>query len=143
MLDLGPEGADGERGTGLVDALQFAVADDLGIGIVLLQRAEQREEGLLLGRGAGVGSAATFVEASLVADADGVGIVVAGVGADHLLGTAEVQLSVAGDVVVIAAALPAAGLVHLVEHPQRQVLVWAARRAMDDNQIYSSHFVCF
>ena len=76
MLDLGPEGADGERGTGLVDALQFAVADDLGIGIVLLQGAEQREEGLLLGRGAGVGSAATFVEASLVADADGVGIVV-------------------------------------------------------------------
>ena len=66
-----------------MDALQFAVADNLGIGIVLLQGAEQREEGLLLGRGAGVGGTATFVEASLVADADGVGIVVAGVGADH------------------------------------------------------------
>jgi len=143
LFDLGPEGADGERGTGLVDALQFAVADDLGIGIVLLQGAEQPEEGLLLGRGAGVGGAATVVETSLVADADGVGIVVSGVGADHLLGTAEVQLSVAGDVVVIAAALPAAGLVHLVEHPQRQVLVGAARRAVNDNQVYSSHFVCF
>ena len=143
LFDLGSEGADGEGGTGLVDALQFAVADDLGIGIVLLQGAEQREEGLLLGRGAGVGGAATFVEASLVADADGVGVVVAGVGADHLLGTAEMQLSVAGDVVVVAAALPAAGLVHLVEHLQRQVLVRSARRAVNDNQIYFSHFVCF
>ena len=140
LFDLGSEGADGEGWTGLVDALQFTVADDLGIGIVLLQRTEQRVEGELLGRRAGVGGAAPLVEATLVADADGVGIVVAGVGADHLLGTAEMQLSVAGDVVVIAAALPAAGLVHLVEHPQRQVLVGSARRAMDDNQIYSSHF---
>ena len=143
LLDLGPEGADGEGGTGLVDTLQFAVADNLGIGIVLLQGAEQREEGLLLGRGAGVGGAAFLVETALVTDADGMGIVVAGVGTDHLLGTAEMQLSVAGDVVVIAAALPAACLVHLVEHPQRQVLVRSARRAMNDNQIYFSHFVCF
>ena len=104
MFDLGPDRADGEGWTGLVDALQFAMTDDLGIGIVLLQGAEQREEGLLLGWGAGVGGAATFVEASLVADADGVGIIVAGVGADHLLGTAEVQLSVAGDVVVVPGA---------------------------------------
>jgi hypothetical protein len=29
--------------------------------------------------------------------------------------------------------------VHLVEHPQRQVLVGAARRAVNDNQVYSSH----
>ena len=50
------------------------------------------------------------------------------------------QLSVAGDVVVVAAAFPAAGLVHLVEHPQRQVLVRSARRAVNDNQVYSSHF---
>ena len=66
-----------------MDAFEFAMADDLGIGIVLLQRAEQREEGLLLGRSAGVGGAATVVEASLVTDAYGVGVVVAGVGTDH------------------------------------------------------------
>lgn len=58
-----------------------------------------------------------LVETALVADADGVGVVVAGMGADHLFGAAEVQLSVAGDVVVVAAAFPAFGLVHLVEHP--------------------------
>lgn len=100
-----------------MDALKLTVADDLGIGIVLLQGAEQREEGLFLGRGAGVGGAAFLVEATLVADADGVGVVVAGVSPDHLFGAAEVQLSVAGDVVVVAAAFPAFGLVHLVEHP--------------------------
>ena len=67
------------------------------------------------------------------------GIVVPGVGADHLFGAAEMQLSVTGDVVVVAAAFPAFGLVHLVEHPQCQVLVGAARRAVNDNQINSTH----
>jgi hypothetical protein len=37
LFDLGSEGADGEGGTGLVDAFEFAVADNLSIGIVLLQ----------------------------------------------------------------------------------------------------------
>ena len=100
-----------------MDALQFAVTDNLGIGIVLLQGAEQREEGLFLGGCAGVGSAAFLVKATLVADADGVGVIEAGVCHDHLFGAAEVQLSFAGDVVVVAAAFPAFGLMHLVEHP--------------------------
>jgi hypothetical protein len=91
--------------------------DNLGIGIVLFQRDKQRVEGELLSRGAGVGGTAFLIEATLIADANGVGIIVAGMGADHLLGTTEVQLSIAGDVVVVAAALPATGLVHLVEHP--------------------------
>ena len=134
------EGADGERGTGFVDALEFAVADNLGIGIVLFQRDKQRVEGELLSRGAGVGGTAFLVEASLVAYADGVGVVVAGVGADHLLGTAEVQLAIAGNVVVVAAALPATGLVHLVELLQRNVLVRSRGSAVNHNQIYSSHF---
>ena len=114
---MGSDGAHGEGGTGLVDALELTVADDLGIGIVLLQRTEQREEGLFLSRGAGIGSLAMGIEATLVADTDGVGVVVAGVGTDHLLGATEVELSVAGDVVVVAAALPAASLMHVVEHP--------------------------
>jgi hypothetical protein len=67
-------------------------------------------------------------------------VVVAGMGSDHLFGATEVQLAVAGDVVVIAAALPAAGLVHLVEHPQRNMLIRSTRRAMNYNQVYSSHF---
>ena len=133
LFDLGSEGADGEGWTGLVDALQFTVADDLGIGIVLLQRTEQRVEGELLSRCTGVSGAALLIEATLVADADGVGVVVAGVCADHLLGTAEVQLSVAGDVVVVAAALPAFGFVHLVEPFQRNMLVRPRGRAVNND----------
>ena len=133
LFHLGSEFAHGEGWAGLVDALELAVADDLGIGIIHLQRVEQREEGLLLGQGAGVGSTAFLIETTLVAHSDRVGIVVAGVGADHRLGATEVQLSVAGDVVVIAAALPAAGLVHLVEHLQRYMLVGSARRTMNDD----------
>ena len=87
------------------------MTEDLGIGVVLFQGTEQMPEGCLLGRGTGVGGATFLVEASLVADAEGVGVVMAGVSTDHLLGTAKVQLSVAGDVVVIAAAFPATGLV--------------------------------
>ena len=114
-------------------ALEFAMANDLGIGIVHLQRVEQRKEGSLLGRGTRVGSTALFVETTLVADADRVGIVVSGMGSDHLFWAAEVQLAVAGDVVVIAAALPATGLVHLVEHLQRYMLIGSARRAVNDD----------
>ena len=98
-----------------MDTLELTMSDNLGIRIVLFQRDEQRVEGEFLGRCAGVGGVAFLIETALVADADGVGIIMPGVGTDHLLRTAEVQLSVAGDVVVVAAALPATGLVHLVE----------------------------
>ena len=115
LLYLLSDGANGERGAGLVDTLELTMSDNLGIRIVLFQRDEQCVESELLGRCAGVGGAALLIETTLVADADGVGVVVAGVCADHLLGTAEVQLSVAGDVVMVAAALPATCLVHLVK----------------------------
>ena len=122
-----------------MDALELIMADNLGIGIVLFQRDKQRVESELLGWGAGVGGAAFLIETALVADADGVGIIMPGVGADHLFRTAEVQLSVAGDVVMVAAALPATGLVHLVEPFQRNMLVRSRCRAVNDYQIYSSH----
>ena len=128
-----------EAGTVLVDAFEFAVAYDLGIGVVDLQRAEQGDEGGTLGWGTGVGSTATVVETTLVADADGVGVVMAGMGADHLLGTAEMELAVTGDVVVVAAAVPAFGTVHLVEHLEGEVLVRAGGRAVNHNQINSTH----
>ena len=116
-----------------MDTFEFAMADDLGIGIVHLQRVEQREESLLLGQGSSVGSTALLVETTFVADTDRVGIIMAGVGSDHRLGATKMQLSVAGDIVVIAAALPAAGLVHLVEHLQRYMLIGSARRAVNYN----------
>ena len=123
-----------------MDAFEFAVAYDLGIWVVDLQRAEQGDEGGTLGWGSGVGGTAFLVETTLVADANGVGIVVAGMGTDHLFGATEVELAVAGDVVVVAAALPAFGTMHLVEHLKGEVLVRAGGRAVNHDQINSSHF---
>ena len=115
------------------------MADNLSIGIVLFQRDKQRVESELLGWCPGVVGTSLLIETALVADADGVGIIMPGVGTDHLLRTAEVQLSVAGDVVMVAAALPAFGFVHLVEPFQRNMLVRSRCRAVNDYQIYSSH----
>ena len=130
----------GEAGAGFVDALQFAMSHDLGIGVIDLQGSEQGDEGCTLGRGASVFSTAFLVETTLVADSDGVGIVVSGMGSDHLLGAAEVELTITRNIIVVATTVPAFGTVHIVEHLKRQVLVRAARRTVNYNQIYSSHF---
>ena len=122
-----------------MDTFEFTVADDFGIGVIEFQRAEQGDEGCTLGRGTGVGSTTTVIETALVTDADRVGVVMPGVSADHLFRAALMELAITGNVVVVAAAFPAFGLVHLVEHPQCQVLVRAARRAVNYNKIYSSH----
>ena len=44
-----------------MDASEFAVAHDLGMGVVDLQGAEQGDEGSALLEGTGVGSAPLFV----------------------------------------------------------------------------------
>ena len=51
----------GETGTVFVDAFEFAVAHDLGMGIVHLQGAEQGNEGSALLGGAGVGRTSMLV----------------------------------------------------------------------------------
>ena len=122
-----------------MDAFEFTMSDDLGIGVIDLQTSEQGDEGSTLGRSTGVFCTATVIETTLVADANGVGIVMPGVSADHLFRPTEVQLSVAGDIIVVATAFPAFGAVYVVEQLKRQMLVRAARRAVNYNQIYSSH----
>ena len=49
------------------------------------------------------------------------------------------HLAVAGDVVVVAAALPPLSLVTGIQRLEREVTVAARRTAVNDNQIYSSH----
>ena len=51
----------GEAGTIFVDAFEFAVAHDFGMGIVDLQGAEQGDEGSTLLGGTGVGRAPMLV----------------------------------------------------------------------------------
>ena len=129
-----------EAGTVLLDPGKVTMAKDLGIGIVNLQGAEQCHEGVLLGRGTGVGGLAIGIETSLIADADTVGVVATGVGTNHLLGAALVQLAVLGDVVMVARGLKAPTLVACLEVLGRKVLGDFRGGAMDNNQVYSSHF---
>ena len=124
-----------------MDAFELAVAEDLSIGIIELEGAEQSDEGGTLGRSTGVCSTTFLVETSLVTDTNRVGIVVAGMGADHLLRAALMKLAVTSDVVVVAAAVPAFGPVHLVEKLERYMLVRAACRTMNDYKINTTHDV--
>jgi hypothetical protein len=116
------------------------MAKDAGIGVVDLQSTKQGDEGSFLGRGSGVVGLAIGIEASLIADADGMGIVATGMGTDHLLGAALVQLAVLGDVVMVARGLKAPTLVAGLEVLGGKVLGDFRGGAMDNNQVYSSHF---
>ena len=130
----------GEAGTGLADALELAVALDVGMGIVHLQRSEQGYQGGALLRGTGVGFMSMLVESSLVANADGVGIVVEGVHAYFLLRSCLVELAITGDVVVVADALAMELLVVTLTEPvDRELLVAAGSTAVDDDEIDSTH----
>ena len=91
-----------EAGAVLVDVWEVAVAEDAGIGMGFLQAAEQAQQGAFLAGCAGVGGSALLVETAFVADADGVGVVVAGMGADHELRPSWLDLSVTTDHVMVA-----------------------------------------
>ena len=106
---------------------------DLGIGIVDLQGSKQRDEGMLLGRGAGVVGLAIGIEATLIADADGMGVITTGMGTDHLLGAALVQLAVLGDVVMVARGLKTPTLVACLEVLGGKVLGDFRGGAMNNN----------
>ena len=82
--------------------VQVVVADDQGAGVTPVQVFEQLSHGLLLCLGARVGGLSADIQATLVADADGVAVVVQAVGPDQKLGPARLHLSVAADDVVVA-----------------------------------------
>ena len=127
-----------EARTVLSDAGQVAVAQDDGLGVVFAQVLQQGPEGRLLFGGAGVLRSALGVQSTLVADADAVLVVVAGVGADEVLVAGLVHLAVAGDVVVVAGESEPA-VVAGDERRHRKGLVLPRRTAVDDYQINLSH----
>ena len=122
-----------------MDAFEFTVAEDLGIGVIDLQRAEQGDESSTLLRGTGVFWTTFFVEPAFVTDTNRVGVVVAGMSTDHFFGTPHVELAVTGNIVVVATAVPTFGTVHLVELFERYTLVRPRSRTMNYNQINSTH----
>lgn len=127
-----------EAGTGLVDVGQVAVAEDLGIGMPGLERLQQVAECAPLCLGAGVVFATLAVDASLVADADGVTVVVACVGTDEVLVAGLEDRSVAGDVVVVAGEAEALAVIG-DERGDGVGVVLAGGRAVDDDEVDGSH----
>lgn len=121
-----------ETRTVLVDVGQVAMAEDDGIGIVHLQRLEQMPEGSLLGLGTGVGGTSLGGETTLVADTDGVLVVVADVTSRQVLMTRLVRLTVAGDVIVIASE-PEASIVAGNKVLDREPTVGTGGRTVNNN----------
>ena len=87
------------------------MAKDLGIGVVGPQSTKQGDEGMLLSRGAGVVGLTIGIETSLIANANAVGVVATGMGSNHILGAALVEMAILGDVVVVAGGLVTSSLV--------------------------------
>ena len=117
-----------------MDAFEFTVAQDLGIGVVDLQGTEQGDEGSSLGWCTGVGCAAFLIEATFVADADAVGIVMAGMHADLVLIAGLEDLTILFDVIVVADAFAVeTGVVAGFEHFDSETLVAAGRRTVNDD----------
>ena len=115
------------------------MAHDLGVGVAAFQQVQQGEQCLFLGLGTGVGGMAFAVEASLVAHAEGVLVVAAGMGTHQVLVARLVGSAVARDVVVVAGE-PEAGLVAGDERGDGEGAVLACRRAVDDDQVDATHF---
>ena len=74
-----------EAGAVLVDALQFSVATDVCLGVVLLQTAQEGDESSPLLCRPRVCHLPFGIIASFIADADGVGVISAGMDARHFL----------------------------------------------------------
>ena len=74
--------------------------------VAAAQVGDEALHGSLLGRRARIGYAARWGEASLIADADAVGIVTLGMGSHALLGAAGMDHAIAGDVVMVADVSP-------------------------------------
>ena len=94
---------------------------DLGIGVIDLQSSKQGDEGMLLGRGAGVIGFAVGIETSLIANANRMGVIVTGMGSNHIFGAALVEFAILGDVIMVAGGLVTSSLVTGFEVFRREV----------------------
>ena len=105
------------------------MAEDLGLWIVLLQRLQQVPESGLLCLGPRVGRMSLPVQSPLIAHADGVLVIVAGMRARQVLVACLKELPVPCDVVMVACE-PEAGIVTGDERRDRKGPVFARVRVL-------------
>ena len=135
MGDIGDTGA-------ILRGIEVVMTYDHGFGIALVQFLKQFSHGSLLRLSARVGGLTADIEPALIADADGVGIMVHTVGTDHPFRTAWLYCSVSTDHVVVAdtefpmviTAMPRINL------SGRTCLVGSDCRTVDNEQCNAAHF---
>ena len=109
---------------------QVSMTDNLGFGIIYGKTLQKLYHAALLGFRASVGWDAVGIETALVTDADAMGVVMLGMGANHLLGTARVNGAILGDVVVVADGTEATSLVAGFQGFYCEVLIHTSGTAM-------------
>ena len=123
-----------------MDTFQFSVATDVRLWVILLQTAQEGDEGCPLLRSPCVVCLSLGIVPAFVADPDGVGVIPAGMDARHFLWPRGMDMSVTGDVVMVADALVVEPLVMTVcELLDSERLVAACGTAVDDNEIDVTH----
>lgn len=110
-----------------------------GTGKELCQTHQQQGKLFCLLCGPGVCRMSVRIQTALVADADAVGVIAAGMGTRLALGTTGIEYAVTGDVIVIAHGAEAARLVTRLQRLKREAAVGTCGRAMDDDKIYAAH----
>ena len=123
-----------EARTVFVDARKVSMAQDLGIRIVEAEALQQLFHGNLLSLGAGVLAAAMLVKATLIADADAVGVEALGVGSHLLLRTTRIERAILRDVVVITSGAETTSLMAGFQLLDGEVAVHTSGAAMQHNQ---------
>jgi hypothetical protein len=127
-----------EAGTRLSGAREVTMAEDVGVGIVCPQTAQQGMKGGFLFTGPGVSGKTLGCQAALVADADAVLVVMAGMGTGEVLVTGVIDMAVLGDVIVVAGETET-GIVAGDEVLNGEPTVAARGAAVNDDQINSPH----
>lgn len=100
-MEVGVEFRSFEPGAFLDDMGEFAVAHDAGVGIFLGQVLQKFVHGMLLCFGTGIGSVAFSVDASFVADANRIVVVVPGMGSTCRFGQQGDDVAIHTDIVMI------------------------------------------
>ena len=98
-----------------MDIGKVAMANDLSLGVTLLQGSEEEPKGSLLLGSTGVGIASLVIQATDIADADGMFVVVPYMGTGLALRTSCLDGAILKDHPVIATAGPPLGTVTTVD----------------------------
>jgi hypothetical protein len=79
------------------------MSQDAGIGIIFVEALQELVKGVLLSFGTSVGGMAVLIETSFIDDTKGTIVVVAGMDALHVLGQQRDDVTIATDIIVVAA----------------------------------------